>query len=175
MEATSLHRRDHGGRCGVAGDHRVGGLHRAAGAAACVLVDADACSFGVGCQRPDPAGRLERAVVVHEAAGVPDAPQRRLELVAPHIVRREAVLAERRDVRAHVLGFLVRCGEPQRTDAPHGFAHAELVRKLVHLPLRLHRARVKAPRRLAAPAPARVHVEGRRARQQEAAVAPARP
>ena len=75
---------------------------------------------------------------------------------------------------AHVLGLLLGHGQPDQPDLAERVARAQLLGQGDHLPLRLERGRVHRPRPLDAEPLARVVVEERDARDQEAAVAPAR-
>ena len=137
------------------------------------LVDARAGLLRRARQGPDPARRVQRAVVVGAAGVEEGAPQRRRQLVALDQLGREAVGAQRLDVAAHVLGLLLGGGDAQEAGAPHRVAGAELRGQGEDLLLGLERARVEAARPLGAVALAGVVVEGGQPGDQEAAVAAA--
>jgi len=75
---------------------------------------------------------------------------------------------------ADVLGLLLGHREPQQADLTQGVARAELPGERDHLPLGLECRRIHRSRALDAEPLARVVVEERDPRDQEAAVAPAR-
>ena len=138
------------------------------------LADARAGLLGGARQEPVPARRVERAVVIGQAAHEAGAPQRGRQLVALHDLAREAVVGQGARVIADVLGLLLGHRQPQQADLPERVARAQLRGQLVDVPLRLERARVHRAGSLGSVVLARVVVEGGGAGDQEAAVSPAR-
>ena len=137
------------------------------------LADARARPLGRARERADPARRLQRAVVIGQAREAADAADGRRQVVALDDLGREAVLAQRLGVAQDVERLLLGGRQAQAADAPHRLARAELLGQRVELLLGGERVGVEAAGRGAPVALARVDVEGRRAREQEPAVAAA--
>ena len=129
------------------------------------LVDARPRGLGRARQRADPAGRVQRAVVVGEAAVVEAGAQRRRQGVALDQLGGEAVGAQGVDLPADVLGLLLGCRDSQEAGAPHRLGGAQLRGELVDLLLRRKRA------------PSRARARGRRrsARARRRRTRPVRP
>jgi hypothetical protein len=136
MEAPGAHghARDQGGQRAVGGDDHVTRPHGAGGGDDRAridgathlgpLVDARAGALGGPGERPDPARRLEGAVVLGETAVVEAAAQRGGQPIALDQPAGETVRAQRRDLAAHVVRLLLRGRHAQQPSAANRIAGA---------------------------------------------------
>ena len=112
--------------------------------------------------------------MVGEARHEPAALKGGWQVLALDGLAREAVRTQGGGVVAHVLRLLLRHGQAQQAHLPNGLVGSELFGERKDVPLRIERARVHRASALRPVLLARVVVEGGHARDQEAAVAPAR-